>query len=672
MSISKYNITSAILLSVAAAILFAFEWQIERSAIYNAQQKQRAQTEVLAKDLQTRMVAVLSQDIHLLYGLRGFIEANPNVSQEDYAKYAASLKRIRPSIRNIAAAPNLVVEYVYPLEGNEAALGLDYRNAPEEQRTAVYKAIREAKAIVAGPVDLVQGGRAIIFRLPVYITGQNGEQNLWGILAAPVDIDIIYKELEISELTEKYHVAIRGKDGLGENGDVFFGDPNLFNESSQSVTYNIALENGYWVLAMRPKEGWANSFPEQTVTRVAFICLFFVLIVFWRFADTYLKERLEIREQKKRALREKEEFLEILSHEIRSPLQGVLAAQKFLLENGVPETLRPIVETAEESGNYIVGLINDYLDLQRAESNKLKNNATPVDLRSMLHNVTSIVTAGKKEQVASIKIAVSDEVPKLVMLDEKKTRQVLVNLIGNSVKYTNKGYIQVSVTTQQQSDICQLYITIEDTGIGIEPAELETLFDRFTRSEGGESKGGSGLGLAIAKMLVDVMEGDISVKSVLGEGSRFTVNIPLLEPVDESATNKTAEEGLTKEDTERLSQLKVLVADDVLVNRMLLNAMLTPRVKQVHMAEDGQRALEILENEEIDLVILDIQMPVFSGFEVAKKMRENKKLQDIPAIGLTGEDIQGHQLEIETTGMDVLLNKPIHLRPLLHAILTAI
>ncbi len=659
------------LLFFAAAVLFAFEWQIERSAIHNSIQKQRMATEALAKDLQTRMIAVLSQDIHLLYGLRAFIEANPNVSQEDYAKYAASIRRIRPSIRNVAAAPDLKVKYVYPIEGNETVIGLDYRKAPEEQKTAVYKAIREAKVIVAGPVNLLQGGRAIIFRLPVYITDSDGFQKLWGILAAPVDIDVIYDDLKISSLTDKYEVAIRGKDGLGANGDVFYGDAMLFQESSQSVQYNIALENGSWVLAMRPKEGWDKSFPEQTVTRIAFVCLFFVLIVFWHFAETYLKERLEIRDQKKIALREKEEFLEILSHEIRSPLQGVLAAQKYLLDNGISEPLRSIVKTAEESGNYIVGLINDYLDLQRAESNKLKNNKTPVDIRSLINNVTSIVTTGKREQVASIKIAISEKVPKLLMLDERKIRQVLVNLIGNSVKYTSKGYIQITVTIEEEGVNSQVCIFIEDTGIGIEPKDLETLFDRFTRSEGGESRSGSGLGLAVAKMLVDVMGGKISVKSVLNEGSRFTISIPLLENVseDNDLQKDVADDGLSDADAALLKDVRVLVADDVLVNRMLLNAMLLPLVKSIEMAEDGQRAMEILESEEIDLAILDIQMPMLSGFEVSQKMRASDRLKNIPVIGLTGEDIQGHQLDIDITGMSKLLNKPINLQPLIKAIL---
>lgn len=671
---NKYKATFVLKLLFAAAILFAFEWQIERSAVFNAQKIQRAATASLAKDMQANMIAVLSQDIHLLYGLRAFIEANPNVSEQDYAKYAASIKRLRPSIRNVTAAPDLIVKYVYPLAGNEAVMGLNYRTAPEEQKTSVYKAIREGQAVIAGPVELIQGGTALIMRLPVYITNSDGVQDLWGIIAAPVDIDVVYKELELYKLTEKFDVAIRGKDGLGENGDVFFGNATLFENEAQSVRHKINLENGSWILAMRPKEGWVTTFPEQTVTRIAFACLFFVLLVFWRFAETYLQERLEIRQQKRRVLQEKEEFLEILSHEIRSPLQGVLAAQKYLLDNGIAEPMRSIVQTAEQSGNYIVGLINDYLDLQRVESNRLKNNTTAVEIRSLIENVVSIVTAGKNEQIASIRVTVSDQIPKWLMLDEKKIRQVLVNIVGNSVKYTNKGYIQVSVNQKDHEGSRLVCFQIEDTGIGIEEAELTTLFDRFTRSEGGESRGGSGLGLAIAKMLVEVMGGDISVRSVLGEGTLFTIEIPVLETVEDANSDENAlsEESLSSEEADLLKETKVLVADDVLVNRLLLKAMLLPLVKFVRMVEDGQAVLDALEKEKFDLVIMDIQMPVLSGFEVTQKMREDIRFQDIPVVGLTGEDIQGHQLNMDARGMSCLLNKPINLQPLVQAILAAL
>lgn len=664
---NKQRLTSVLMLLLAAVVLFAFEWQIERSAVFKAQEMQKEQVRELATELQSRMVSQFSQDLRLLYGLRAFIEANPDFSDDDYAKYAASIKRYRPEIRNITGAPDLIIRYIYPYEGNKAALGLNYRNGPAEQKAAVYKSIREGKAVIAGPVTLVQGGEALILRLPVYLYQENGPQSLWGMVSAPIDAETIYRQSGLNAATKDYEIALRGKDGLGENGAVFYGDAFLFSPDADAVQYSIPLENGSWIMAIRPKAGWVTTFPEKMVTRVAFICLFVVLIILWNFAEAYLKERLEIQKQKEQALKEKAEFLEILSHEIRAPLQGVLAAQQYLLDNGLKEPFRSIVKTAEQSGNYVVGLINDYLDLQRAESETLAANLTPVEIRDLLSNVISIVTAGRKEQVAPIKLVVDPNVSQWALLDEKKARQILVNLIGNAVKYTAKGYIKVSVFSQGAETHPQLCVQIEDTGIGIAETELEFLFDRFTRSEGVESKAGSGLGLAITKMLVDVLDGHIEVRSVLGEGSVFTVALPTTY-VDESAYKRVSESPHKLEshdDLENLKNLNILVADDISVNRILLNAMLSPIVKSVEMAEDGKAALRALQSGDFDLVIMDIHMPVLSGLGAADKMQKDERLREIPIIFLTGEDSDKYRKPTQIDIPHTILSKPVDLDTLL-------
>ncbi len=655
------------MLLLAAVVLFAFEWQIERSAIFKAREAQKEQVRELAVELKSRIVSQFSQELRLLYGLRAFIEANPNFSEYDFAKYAASIKRYHPEIRNIAAAPDLIVRYIYPYKDNEKALGLNYRMGPAEQKSAIYKSIREGKAVIAGPVNLVQGGDAIILRLPVYLYQENGSQSLWGIISAPIDVEVIYKQVGLTEAFLNYEIALRGKDGLGENGAVFYGDASLFSSEADSVQYSVPLDNGSWVMAMRPQAGWVTTFPEKMVTRVAFICLFVVLVILWHFAEAYLNERLEIQKQKEQVLKEKAEFLEILSHEIRTPLQGVLAAQQYLLDNGLKEPFRSIVRTAEQSGTYIVGLINDYLDLQRAESETLTANVSPVEIRPLLANVISIVTTGKKEQVASIKLVVDQNISQWAMLDEKKTRQILVNLIGNAVKYTVKGYIKVSVFSQGTDESPQLCVQVEDTGIGIAESELEFLFDRFTRSEGAENKAGSGLGLAITKMLVDLLGGQIEVRSVLGEGSVFTVVLPTTY-VDEGVYSRELEPShkfKSHHDVRNLKNLNVIVADDISVNRILLNAMLSPIVKSVQMAEDGEAVLQALQDGKFDLVIMDIHMPVLSGLEAAEKMQKDERFKQIPIIFLTGDDSDKYRKSVQVSTPHKILGKPVDLDSLL-------
>jgi len=653
------------MLMAIAVILVVAEWQFEQATLMDTRAMQRQETDRLAQDLRTRMIARVSQDIYLLYGLRAFIELNPDVSQDDYAKYAASIKRSRPSIKNIAAAPDLVIKYVYPYDENKAVLGLDYRKAPQDQRNAVFRSVREGKVVIAGPVALIQGGKAIILRLPVYVPTPAGDVRLWGLLAALVDIDALYDELGLDELASDFDLAIRGEDGLGIKGDVFYGDEGLFQDNANSVQYEIPLENGSWVLAVRPKGGWVSSYSGQNTMRAAFVILFVVLGGFGLFAIGYLKERLEARRQRLQVFREKTEFMEILSHEIRSPLQGVLAAQRYVLDSGIEEPLRSVVEIAEQSGDYIISLINDYLDLQRAQSNTLNICNSLVDIQQVLHEIISIVTTGKKEQVASLQLKIDDNVPAYLMLDEKKIKQILVNIISNAVKYTAKGYIRIFVSYDERDAKPHLNVRVEDTGIGIEDQELATLFDRFTRSEGGESRSGSGLGLAIAKMLLDVLGGTIEVESILGEGSVFTLAIPARPGGNEDQPIARPEAKAVGENTERLKHLRVLVADDVLVNRILLDAMLSPLVGSVTMVADGQQVLDAVEKTAFDIIIMDIQMPVMNGAEVARKIRKSPKFRHIPIIGLTGEDVSGVLSIRAFEGMDKLLNKPINLESLL-------
>jgi len=663
---NNYKIISAVTLALAAVILLALEWQVERSAVIDAREVQRQEASNRAQDLRTRIAARISEDIHVLYGLRAFIESNPNVSQEDYAKYAASVKRSHPAIRNIAAAPDLIIRYVYPYEANKAVLGLDYRKAPVEQKSGIFRAIREGKPVVAGPVTLIQGGEAIILRLPVFVDETNADRELWGIIAAPVDTKVIYEDLDLESFTADYDLALRGKDGTGYDGAIFYGDEILFSEKADSVLNTILLENGSWGMAVKPKVGWVTNYQGQGVTRITFVAIFIVFAIFWFFAVAYVKGRIDTRSQRMHVLREKTEFLEILSHEIRSPLQGVLAAQKYLLDNGIEEPMRSIVKTAQQSGDYIISLINDYLDLQRAESNSLSVYDTPVNIRAVLGNVLNIVAAGKRVQAVSLNHNVRDTVPKLLMLDEKKITQALVNIVGNAVKFTPHGYIRITVTYDELSVPPVVQISVEDTGIGIEDAELATLFDRFTRSASGESHSGSGLGLAIAKTLIDLLSGTLSVKSKLGEGTIFTLSIPTKEVIENDTLKEksAADQSPGSHAVDFLKDANVLVADDVIVNRILLNAMLSPLVASVITVDDGQQVLDALDERTFDLIIIDLQMPKMNGIEATKLIRQNPKTRNIPIIGLTGEDASEAKDNLAATGMNALLTKPINIEPL--------
>ncbi len=659
-----------VLLAVAVAC-FYLERQIEQSAIDTEILERRDEALHDVQDLRVKMSAQISESVHILSGLRAFIEANPELQEDDFLRYAESVKRLKPSIRNIAAAPDMIIRYVFPLKGNEATIGLNYRTAPVEQRAAAFRALREGLPIIAGPVDLVQGGVGLIVRLPVYVKPSDGVMREWGILAAVIDMDKFYQRSGIRDFQNKYDLALKGKDGLGEKGAVFFGEEALFSDGKQSVMLPMDLVNGSWILAAKPIEGWPTHSENLWIVRVSFIGLFLIFAITLLTVTGYMTERALARRRQIRAIREKSEFLEILSHEIRSPLQGVLGAQKFLLDHDIDPAFRSIVQTAHQSGEYINSLINDYLDLQRAESGGLLASRAPADIREIIETSFRIVTTGKKSSSLAINFSIAEDIPAQLILDEKKVRQVLVNIIGNALKYTSHGFVSVIAKYVAVDSQPVLILKVEDTGIGIEKKDLGTLFDRFTRSERGEARNGSGLGLAIAKSLVETMAGCIDVESEVGKGTAFVISLPA-DPVSQKAETTTVDKRENTAPIRRgadiLKGIRVLVADDVVVNRILINAMLSPLVKDVIAVENGYEVLTELEKSNFDIIIMDVNMPGMGGVEATKQIRLQPKFQDIPIIGLTAEEADDCKANLVKSGMNGVLIKPINLEPLLTVI----
>ncbi len=660
----------AAIIIVAAIFSVCFSWQVGRTLLNTAQNEQRDATAAIARELQSRMIERMAADISLINGVKALIEAHPGISLEEYRAYARSIKRSHPAIRNIAAAPNLVVRFVYPYEENKAVIGLDYRKAPEEQRDAVFTTIKENRVIVAGPVTLIQGGEALILRAPVFPESESGKTELWGIVAAPIDMQTIYEQLGIPTLQKDYEIAIRGKDGRGAEGEIFFGETSLFNEVTGSLQYPITLGQGSWVFAILPKGGWVKSSPYQGTVIASGVLLFSLLsLLGWFLWRTYQDKQLA-RQSRVRILKEKEEFLEILSHEIRSPLQGVLAAQKFLLKQDIAKSLKPIVLSASQAGDYILDLINDYLDLQRADSNRLADNSSALQIRPLLDEVISIVTVGEREGSVPVRLEVAEDVPAWLILDRKKIQQILINLIGNALKYTFEGEVRVTVQVRPADAGLELELAVEDTGIGIDADELDILFDRFVRTRRGENSSGSGLGLAITRMLVKALGGTISVQSEVAKGTRFTVVLPTSEDVHEASVEGffPSKEMQSNIKYGRLKLMTVVVADDVLVNRLLLKAMLSPIVKEVIMVEDGAKVLQAVHQQRVDAIVTDINMPGVDGLEVARRIKRDPKTNSIRVVGLTGEDLEGHRPEVVSQDLDSLLTKPIDLEPLLVAL----
>jgi PAS domain S-box-containing protein len=341
------------------------------------------------------------------------------------------------------------------------------------------------------------------------------------------------------------------------------------------------------------------------------------------------------KDEAERANQAKSEFLANMSHEIRTPMNAVLGYTQILHEMISDEQQLNYIGIIESAGKSLLQLINDILDLSKIEAGKMPINPAPVSLRRLLDEIHDIFRIRIDEKGLSMAIEIPDDLPPRIMVDETRLRQILVNLVGNAVKFTEEGGIRLIISYGDKGDgRISLSIAVNDTGIGIRESELEAIFDSFKQQEGQSSRkyGGTGLGLGISRKLSSLMGGSLQVNSVVGEGSSFVVALENLE-CDRGAT--AAEEIAAAEGRITLDGETILAVDDVQTNLLLLEHILHSAGAKVITAASGEEAVETAAREDIDLIVMDIRMPGMDGRTAAGLIREIPRYLDVPIIALT-------------------------------------
>lgn len=366
---------------------------------------------------------------------------------------------------------------------------------------------------------------------------------------------------------------------------------------------------------------------------------------------------LQAKEEAEEANRLKSEFLANMSHEIRTPMNAILGFSELLLEKINEPEHKKNLETILKSGNSLLALINDILDLSKIESGKLELQYSIVDIETILEEIKNIFSQKIEEKGLEFILDINPNVPTELFLDEVRFRQILFNVVGNAVKFTDNGYIKVSVSHyfDIKNDM-QLILSIEDTGIGMPKDQQEIIFQAFRQQSGQSIReyGGTGLGLAITKRLIDKMNGTITVESDVDQGSKFNIvlfNIDVVIDYDKPAPEK-------EEDLSNIifHPAKLLLVDDFEYNRKLVKDFLAQTKIQITEAMNGEEALERLTKERPDIILMDLKMPVKDGFETTGVIKNDSKLKGIPIIAFTALDqMQRKQLQL----LDGYLIKPI-------------
>ena len=357
----------------------------------------------------------------------------------------------------------------------------------------------------------------------------------------------------------------------------------------------------------------------------------------------------------------KSEFLANMSHEIRTPMNAIIGFTDILAKEIETPVHKNYVKSVQDSSRILLTIINDILDISKVEAGKLTLEYNPTNIRVIADEIKSVFHHKARAKALELNIIVDSDVPKTLVIDEVRVRQIIFNLLSNSIKFTPEGSINVKITTSsQKEDKVNLIIEVEDSGIGMDMEQQEHMFEAFSQHSNQSNKeyGGTGLGLAIAKRLVELMDGDITLRSKRDIGTTFIVTLNNVEMSNEELSSLNM-----KSIDVVFEKARVLVADDIALNRELIKEYLKDTPLELLLAKDGQEAVNIAKDNHIDLVLMDLKMPNKNGYEATEEI---KGFKNVPIIAITASVISEKENSVNEI-FDDFLHKPIRKDDLVQA-----
>jgi len=369
------------------------------------------------------------------------------------------------------------------------------------------------------------------------------------------------------------------------------------------------------------------------------------------------EELLKAKEIAESSSKAKSNFLSVMSHEIRTPLNAIIGFIHLLTTEEHLPGQEEYIQAVNVSSQNLLNLVNDILDFSKIEEGKIDFLHNKINIKTLIHEIKLANMFKANERENKISVMLDDELPGLVLGDEVRLSQILNNLISNAIKFTHRGQIKIEINKlSENEDFHTIQFTVKDSGIGIAPDAKHIIFERFTQanSEIDRQYGGSGLGLSIVSKLLELQGKSISVESELGKGSEFTFSIDFGKCPEEETVDSSSKPKLSHD----LSGIKILLVEDMYINSIMAKTMLTNWKAEVDLAENGKIAIEMCEQNEYDIILMDLQMPVMDGITATTRIRRFNTV--VPIIALTASSSYETQIDIKNCGMDDFVPKPFN------------
>ncbi len=402
------------------------------------------------------------------------------------------------------------------------------------------------------------------------------------------------------------------------------------------------------------------------------------IILFWYIINiinkqNYLINDLNISQQNlNEASQIKEKFLANMSHEIRTPMNSILGFTSLLQNKDMDADAKEYVSTIQKSGENLLLVVNDILDLSKIEAGMMRIESSIFNIRGLVDSIIETIKPKANEKQITLLLLVDETVPETLEGDSFRLTQILLNLVGNAIKYTNKGSVTIQIKYKKiVNNSIKIELEITDTGIGISPENISSIFGRFNQAENNTTRkyGGTGLGLSIVKELVELQKGSIAVESTINKGTSFFVTIPYTIAVEEKSVSKTIKHNTSS--STHFENARILIVEDNEFNQNLLKHIFTNWNIDFDIVNNGQEAIDILQEKKYNVILMDMQMPIMDGYTASVQIRNVLKITT-PIIAMTAHALAGEREKCLSYGMNEYIAKPIREKDLYELIATFI